>query len=211
MENVTADGTAHRANEEGTSGTSPVPTGRHDPEGRRRQIVLAAAELIPDVGLAKLTHRLVAQRAGVSLGATTRYFASLDELRSEALRVMAELLEADLATTRATLEAEGCTPQSLTKDLMKFLHDRELVRISVELISAANADPTLRPLANIWTEGLVELLSPVVGPIVARGASLVMDGAAVHASINDEPLDGRLVERIFGALLKGGDPASSPE
>ncbi len=211
MEDVTANGIVHRTNEEGTSGASPVPTGRHDPEGRRRQIVLAAAELIPEVGLAKLTHRLVAQRAGVSLGATTRYFASLDELRSEALRVMAEVLEAELAATRALLEDEGFTPRSLTKDLMAFLHDRELVRIGIELVFAANADPVLRPLANLWTEGLVELLAPALGPVAARGAALVMDGAAMHASINDEPLDEALIEQILGTLMRSGFPDDPPE
>ena len=105
-----------------------------DPEGRRRQIVRAAAELIPEVGLAKLTHRLVAQRAGVSLGSTTRYFANLDELRKSGLTEMSELLEEDLASTRARLEVEGVTAESLTEDIAEFLDQHELVRISIELM-----------------------------------------------------------------------------
>lgn len=180
-----------------------VPAGRHDPEGRRRQIVRAAAELIIEVGLAKLTHRLAAQRAGVSLGSTTRYFANLDELRKAALTELSELLEQDLATTRALLESEGCTPESLTKDISAFLADRELVRISLELTVAANADPTLRPLANHWAEGIVALLTPDLGPAVARGIVLVMDGASVHASTNEQPLPDEMLRAIFSTMLAG--------
>lgn len=190
-----------------TRAVDAVPAGRHDPEGRRRQIVRAAAELIPEVGLAKLTHRIVAQRAGVSLGATTRYFAGLDELRKAALAEMAALLEEDLASTRALLNSEGCTPESLTRDISEFLAQRELVRITIELTVAANADPTLRPLANLWAEGIVELLTPTLGPVVARGIVLIMDGATTHASLNDEPLPDQLLRAMFSIMLAGSQRA----
>lgn len=189
--------------ETATASDAVVPAGRHDPERRRRQIVRAAAELIPEVGLAKLTHRLVAQRAGVSLGSTTRYFASLEELRKEALTELAEILEQDLAFTRTRLEAEGCSPESLTNDISEFLADRELVRISLELTVAANSDPTLRPLANLWAEGIVALLTPDLGPAVARGIVLIMDGASIHASTNEQPLSDELLREIFSAMLAG--------
>ena len=64
----------------GSTQDRPAP-GRRDPEGRRRAIIDAAAELIVDSGASSLTHRAVAARAGVSLGSTTQYFSSLDELR----------------------------------------------------------------------------------------------------------------------------------
>lgn len=178
-----------------------VPSGRHDPEGRRRQIVRAAAQLIPEVGLAKLTHRLVAQRAGVSLGSTTRYFANLDELRKAGLTEMSELLEEDLASTRARLEAEGVTPESLTEDIAEFLAEHELVRISIELMVAANADPVLRPLANHWADGIVEMLTPTLGSVVARGVVLIMDGATMHASVNAQPLSKTLLREILARML----------
>lgn len=197
---------------EAVSGAT-VPAGRHDPEGRRRQIVRAAAELIPEVGLAKLTHRLVAQRAGVSLGSTTRYFANLDELRRAGLTEMSELLEEDLASTRALLEAKGCTPESLTEDLAEFLAQHELVRISIELIVAANADPALRPLANHWADGIVAMLSPALGPVVARGIVLIMDGATMHASVNEQSLSEELLREIFATMLSGarGTQSSAPQ
>ena len=185
-----------------------VPSGRHDREGRRRQLVRAAAELIPEVGLAKLTHRLVAQRAGVSLGSTTRYFANLDELRKAGLTEMSELLEEDLASTRARLEAEGVTPESLTEDIAEFLDQHELVRISIELMVAANADPVLRPLANHWADGIVDMLTPTLGPVVARGVVLIMDGATMHASVNEAPLPKELLREILATMLPVAVPPS---
>ena len=168
----------------------------------------AAAELIPEVGLAKLTHRLVAQRAGVSLGSTTRYFANLDELRKAGLTEMSELLEEDLASTRARLEAEGVTPESLTEDIAEFLDQLELVRISIELMVAANADPVLRPLANHWADGIVDMLTPTLGSVVARGVVLIMDGATMHASVNEAPLPKELLREILATMLPVAVPPS---
>lgn len=194
---------------ESASQNGAVPSGRHDPEGRRRQIVRAAAQLIPEVGLAKLTHRLVAQRAGVSLGSTTRYFANLDELRKAGLTEMSELLEEDLASTRARLEADGVTAESLTDDIAEFLDEHELVRISIELMVAANADPVLRPLANHWAEGIVEMLTPTLGPVVARGVVLIMDGATMHASVNEQPLPKELLRKILATMLSADAPLAT--
>jgi DNA-binding transcriptional regulator YbjK len=53
----------------------------------RREVILdAALALIAERGTEQLTHRSVAERAGVPLGSTTYYFASRDELVREAFR-----------------------------------------------------------------------------------------------------------------------------
>ncbi len=73
---------------------------RRDPEARRREIVTAAAELIVEVGAEAVTHRKVAARAGVPLGATTQYFDTLDDLRSAAFRALADEVDARLDGVR---------------------------------------------------------------------------------------------------------------
>lgn len=55
----------------------------------------AAAELALEAGLPAVSHRSVARRAGVPLGSTTYYFATLDELLGEATRVVIEQVVAD--------------------------------------------------------------------------------------------------------------------
>ncbi len=57
----------------------------NDP-GRRDRIVDAALELMGRDGLHTLTHRRIAEQAGVPLGSTTYYFADLDELILAAVR-----------------------------------------------------------------------------------------------------------------------------
>ncbi|HEX2234481.1 MAG TPA: TetR family transcriptional regulator [Thermoleophilaceae bacterium] len=66
-------------------GRTNVPRG----EARREAIVRAALELIGEQGLDAVTHRALADRAGVPLSATTYWFASKDDILQEALLVAA--------------------------------------------------------------------------------------------------------------------------
>lgn len=63
-----------------------APARRADPLPRREAILDAALALIAAHGTEQLTHRSVAEHAGVPLGSTTYYFASRDELVREAFR-----------------------------------------------------------------------------------------------------------------------------
>lgn len=186
--------------------TRAVPPGRHDPEGRRRQIIEAAAELIIEIGSTRLTHRLVAERASVSLGSTTRYFATLDDLLASALLLLTERVDADLAATRAQLDADGYTPDVLTRYLHAYLTDVNKVRITVELFTAAISDPALRPLAARWSDGLIAILAERVGHGAARGVALIADGATFHAATNDQPLDEATLCRLLAAILTASSP-----
>jgi TetR/AcrR family transcriptional regulator, regulator of biofilm formation and stress response len=62
-------------------GGTNVPKG----SARREHIVRATLELIGEHGTDAVTHRAVAERAGLPLSATTYWFESRDELMSEAL------------------------------------------------------------------------------------------------------------------------------
>lgn len=56
---------------------------------RREAILQAAVELIGEQGPDALTHRAVAERAGVSLSATTYWFSSKDEIFRQAVALAA--------------------------------------------------------------------------------------------------------------------------
>ena len=64
---------------------------RHAPRGtaRREAILRAAVDLIGEQGPDALTHRAVAERAGVSLSATTYWFSSKEEIFREAVALAA--------------------------------------------------------------------------------------------------------------------------
>jgi DNA-binding transcriptional regulator YbjK len=63
----------------------PSPRGT----ARREAILRAAVALIGEQGPDALTHRAVAERAGVSLSATTYWFSSKDEIFTEAVALAA--------------------------------------------------------------------------------------------------------------------------
>jgi TetR/AcrR family transcriptional regulator, regulator of biofilm formation and stress response len=72
-----------------TSSTRDDAVGTPRGVARREAILQAAVELIGEQGPDALTHRAVAERAGVSLSATTYWFSSKDEIFREAVALAA--------------------------------------------------------------------------------------------------------------------------
>ncbi|WP_336644973.1 TetR/AcrR family transcriptional regulator [Microbacterium sp. USHLN186] len=185
---------------------------RRDPQSRRREIVAAAAELIVEVGVGAVTHRLIAERAGVPLGATTQYFTTLDELRSEALLCLGAEVDARIAHIRAVLEQHGATPAVLTELIQQGLADARALAADGAVVTAAVDDPQLRALARRWSEQLTGFLVPVYGTRRATAAAVFIDGVLWHARIHDEPLSAALLEdALTGILRPRTDPTTTSD
>lgn len=184
-----------------------VPPGRHDPAARRQQIIHTTADLIPEFGTAKLTHRLIAERAGVSLGSMTRYFASLDELIDEAVALIVAELEHELEDARAIVATRGCTPEALTEIMTSFFDDQHELHETAALYAAGIADPKLRRLVAQWSEGMCEILSEYIPEVTADAIVLVMDGATAHAVVGRQP-SAETLRATFAALLDAGRPSA---
>ena len=174
---------------------------RRDPQARRRAIARAAADLLVEGG--DLTHRRVADRAGVPLGSTTYYFADLGELRAAGLRVLAdEIEEAFVEVHRQAAEAEG-DPAVLASLLYDYLGDHDQLRADATLQAAALQRPELRPLAQRWSTGMAELLSAWTDPVSARMLAAFVDGVTIHTLLHDEePLDRAALTRAITALMR---------
>ena len=125
----------------------PTQRRRRDPAQRRQVIIDAAAELIVELGSAGLTHRLVADRAGVPLGSTTQYFTSLDELREAALHHLADEIDGEVRDFAGVLRERGASADVFGEMLHAYLCDIRLVRADLALLNAAFVDPALGPLA----------------------------------------------------------------
>ncbi|MFT3660310.1 MAG: TetR family transcriptional regulator [Gordonia sp. (in: high G+C Gram-positive bacteria)] len=175
---------------------------RRDPAGRRREIVAAMADLMCH-GEPKITHRRVAQHAGVPLGSTTYYFASLDDLRSAALEFLAEKVDADLAETAELLDASDGSPETVAAMFHDYLSDAERVRTELVLYSASLARPELAVVSRRWFSGLVDLLSRLTDRRTALTMAVFVDGACMHAALNDEPLDLPLLQDLTRSLMTG--------
>ncbi|MDN5718425.1 MAG: TetR family transcriptional regulator [Janibacter sp.] len=184
----------------GSQDNRPAP-GRRDPEGRRRAIIAAAAELIVEGGAASITHRGVAARAGVSLGSTTQYFTSLDELREAALQSLAEDVDVDLARVAEQILPLDSAPERFAEVMREFLVDTRQVRAEVELMGSGMTDPRLRDIARRWTDRLTEILTEHVGREAAEAIAVYLDGVTLHAGLHDEPIATDVMARTIRALM----------
>ncbi|MFB4349408.1 TetR/AcrR family transcriptional regulator [Microbacterium sp. CR_7] len=188
---------------------SEVTRRRRDPEARRREIVTAAAELIVEIGVDALTHRKVATRAGVPLGATTQYFATLDDLREAALDALAAEIQGRIEETRQAVVAEGVTPAGIARLVRQALDDARAVHADRAVVTAAVHDPRVRAFARQWSDEIVGFMAPVHGRDRARAAAVFIDGVLWHAQIHDEPLDEELIRDALAGILCPA-PASAP-
>ncbi|WP_341946524.1 TetR family transcriptional regulator [Microbacterium sp. LWH11-1.2] len=174
---------------------------RRDPEARRREIVTAAAELIVEVGADGLTHRMVAARAGVPLGATTQYFDTLDDLRSAALRALADEVDARLDGVRIALAERGVSPAVIADLITEGLDDARAVKADRAVVTAAIHDPRLRKLAQHLSEQLVALLEPAYGYDRATAAMIFIDGVMWSTQIRETTPDHAFIETALTQLL----------
>lgn len=174
---------------------------KRDPEGRRRAIVEAAAEVIAREGTRKLTHRRIAQQAGVPLGSTTQYFASIDELRREGLAELGRQIERDYDEMFQTIEANGGDARAYAQELNDYFADAAQVEIDTAFFSAAANDPALRELARRSIELAIRRSLPYVDEKRAKALSMLMDGAMLETCLLGHPVDPDAVDLAVRAIF----------
>jgi DNA-binding transcriptional regulator YbjK len=172
--------------------------------GRRRRDTLldAAVELLTEGGFAAVSHRAVADRAGLPLAATTYYFKSRHDLIAAAFELM---VDRDLAATRErfTTRVEHLGPrisasaaaEALTVALLPHDETERLRHLALwELYLRAGRDPALRPLARVWSDRCRETTSALLRiagypatttAVLLLGAAL--DGLEIEAIVEAKP------------------------
>lgn len=179
--------------------TEPAPRRPRDPTGRRQAIIDAATRVIAEAGLAGLTHRRVAEVADVPVGSTTYYFKDLDELREAALADATRASIDGLDQWADELTQTADLPGTLAQLTAEYLADHDRYRACNELYTAASHRPELRPLARLWSDGLIDILARHVSRDAAHAMTVFIDGALLHALITDEPLS---IRALADALAK---------
>ncbi|WP_378975268.1 TetR/AcrR family transcriptional regulator [Paractinoplanes rhizophilus] len=178
----------------------PAARRTRDPEARRAALAAATIEIIAEAGIGRTTHRAVAARAGLPLGATTYYFPTLDALIAAALQKAAADQEADLELWASRLRDAPDLAVALVELVDEYMADRRTVRIEFELCVAAARDAALRPLAEAWLHGLHELLVPHVGEDAAHDISALLDGTMLHLLVTGAPLNAPALTSAIRAL-----------
>jgi DNA-binding transcriptional regulator YbjK len=117
---------------------------------RRQQVLDAAAGVLLAEGFRALTHRRVAEAAGVPLGTITYYFTSRDHLVESTVGV---LLEHDRAR-RAAVQASGTSAQAVAQALVELLlpeqaaSSKEHAAVIYERLGEGLRDVTIRGLVD---------------------------------------------------------------
>lgn len=186
--------------------TSKSTRKKRDPQRRRQIIVEAAAQLLLEEGMEGFSHRRVAALAEVPLGSTTQYFTSLDELREEGLRFLAESNEKDLRQTAELLNEKGANPQVIARFLHDYTCDREQVKADALFYAAASYDEHLHELASRWSQGLEDIFFSTMDASTAQALALFADGVTMRSFLKNEPLDLDFLEKSITILMQNCVP-----
>src|SRR3954453_2186359 len=177
-----------------------MPVATETAQGRREQILDATLRVIGREGREAVTHRAVAEEAGVPLGSTRYYFDSRDDLLGQALEHVARK-EADRHLELGNELRKARSPRQLADMLLDQLvfeiEDRDAYIAEYELWLEAGRRPDLREPATAWCDA-VQLA--VAGPMEKLGST----NPAMDASLVVAAIDG-LGERV---LARENEPAA---
>ncbi|MDG2049844.1 MAG: TetR family transcriptional regulator [Myxococcota bacterium] len=133
--------------------------------GRAREAILwATLNLVAESGVDAVTHRRVAQRAGVSLGSTTHHFSGRQDLLRESFRhylIFGNRMISALAETvgQRSPHAIDRVREILVALVEREFTDPQLVRAEYELLLYATRDPELSQMVTAWEANLVGTLA----------------------------------------------------
>ncbi len=145
----------------------PSGTGHRQERGerKRREVLEAAIRLLARQGPRAVTHRAVASEAGTSLRATTYYFASREELLTEALRHYAQTAIERFDAIRAALPQRTSLPPELAAELLAqtvlsdVVADRQGLVAEYELVLEVGRNASLEAAYAAWQAQLEEILA----------------------------------------------------
>lgn len=181
---------------------------QHRSQLRREALLRAAVELIAEGGLPAITHRAVAARAGLPPSTTGYFFASIDDLATEALRVYAEREITDYLDFAR--EAAGDADR-LLEVVGNRAVDPQLALAQVSIYLEARRNPALRePVGEVVERfrATADALLRSIGFPDATAASpavvALLDGFMLqHLATPDHPLSADSLITAIRALLTG--------
>lgn len=156
---------------------------RPSAQQRHDELLRAGMELAGERGVAGVTHRAVAARAGVSLGSTSYFFSSLDELLVEAIRRFVGDRSAELA---ALIDRDGGddSPAELAARFAATLmaSDRTAALAEIEAYLHAARHPELR---SVVREAFAAFERVTEAALAAGGSPRAAAGARATNALAD--------------------------
>lgn len=200
--------------------TAAAPTRRSRPRGaaRREALLEAALRIVAEVGADAVTHRRVAEAAGLPLASTTYWFHSKEHLLTAALELAAERdtarvhAHAAAAAVDATIDPVQAAVGALVEPWVeRSSTGRASTIASFTLLLEAARRPALREVSVRWTEAYLSTLGELLaragsrrpredaGLLMAAADGLLIEQLATGGSADPRP---RLC-RLASALVAG--------
>lgn len=164
-----------------------MATGHTDPR-RRERILAATLDHIADEGIAGVSHRRIAARAGVPLGSMTYHFTGIDDLLREAFTRFADHIVAVFEQHLGRVDGPEQACEAVT-DLIHTLSEgpqRDLV-LTQELYTLAARRPDYRALTRAWMLRSRHLLERHFDPDTARQLDALIEGLTLHRALDVAP------------------------
>lgn len=180
--------------------TSAVRPRRRDPM-RSERIIEACLDVIVAEGVDGLSHRKVAAAADVPLGSMTYHFAGRDALLMAAFEKFArrasERLDAAMARAASPEEARAAIERHVLGVVL--IDDREVV-LMTELYALAARDERYKAVTHAWMARSRAALERHFDPATARILDALIEGLALHRSLDDGSGEGADVARAIALL-----------
>lgn len=183
--------------------------------GRRTSVLLAARRALAREGLDRLTMRMIAREAGVSLGTVTYHFKSKQELLTTVLFSVAEQFDHSME--------KSCPDETDPyRKLLAFIANslpadeasRELWLVWLEFWNQASRTQALSPLHNElygrWRREVAGILNTGINTgrfhwhdteLVAKQLLAVIDGLAINAIVGDPEVSLDEMYRVCRAMV----------
>ena len=174
---------------------------KRDPQGRRRAIAQAAAELLLFEGPKSVTHRSVAKKAQVPLGSTTQYFSSINELKRAGYDVISRGLERGYDELIAQSEKAKNDSKALAACIYGYVTNIEEVRADMVLSAAAIKDEELRALLERNNERYEASLKQYMSDNQAKMISVFTNGLMLETGIFAHQFSEEFIVQTVEAIL----------
>jgi TetR/AcrR family transcriptional regulator, regulator of biofilm formation and stress response len=165
----------------------------------RKAILAATVEVIALEGIDAVTHRRVAERAGVSPGSTTHHFDSREDLLRNAFRFYMEQANRMLEELDRQLRTSAAEPVErveafLGEVVRREFGDERLVRAEYEMLLFASTDEELGSHVRAWE---ARWIGSIAGDLEAGGRPRAVETARALLNL----LRGYELERLLDPRL----------
>ncbi|MGW3509203.1 TetR/AcrR family transcriptional regulator [Streptomyces sp. NPDC000994] len=182
-----------------------MATGYTDPQ-RRARILDATLDLIAEEGIARVSHRKVAARAGVPLGSMTYHFSGMDEVLREAFGRFTDHIVA-VFDDHLCVPADPGQARQAVADLVHSLSEgdgRDLV-LTQELYTLAARQPAYRELTHEWMRRSRVHLEKHFDADTARQLDALIEGLTLHRALSRQPHDQALTLEAITRITAPGE------